>query len=150
MSVAVSGMSEQDVQLALKQPWTSIDNDSQGTSPTGLLGQEHPHPRAYGTFPRILKKYVREEHLLTLAEAIRKFSSLPAQRMRIADRGVIKEGLWADLVVFDENKIADLATFEKPNVLSVGMDYVLVNGEPVVANGNMTDALPGRVLRSLH
>ena len=81
--VAVFGMSEPDVTLALKQPWVSIDNDSQGTAPDGLLGKEHPHPRAYGTFPRILRKYVREEQLLTLEDAIRKFSSLPAQRMRL-------------------------------------------------------------------
>ena len=93
--VAVFGMDEPDVKLALKQPWVSIDNDSQGTSPDGLLGSEHPHPRAYGTFPRILRKYVREEKELTLADAIRKFSALPAQRMRLTDRGVLKQGMWA-------------------------------------------------------
>ena len=85
--VAVFGMSEPDVSLALQQPWVSVDNDSQGTALDGLLGQEHPHPRAYGTFPRILRKYVREEKKLKLEEAIRKFSALPAQRMRLADRG---------------------------------------------------------------
>ncbi len=91
--VAVFGMSEPDIVLALQQPWVSIDNDSSGTSPEGLLGQEHPHPRAYGTFPRILRKYVREEHKLTLEDAIRKFSALPAQRMRLTDRGVLKAGV---------------------------------------------------------
>ncbi|MFY9911409.1 MAG: D-aminoacylase, partial [Candidatus Sulfotelmatobacter sp.] len=85
--VAVFGMSERDVKLALQQPWVSIDNDSSGTSPDGILGQEHPHPRAYGTFPRILHKYVREEKVLSLPDAIRKFSALPAQRMRLTDRG---------------------------------------------------------------
>jgi N-acyl-D-amino-acid deacylase len=145
--VAVFGMSEPDVTLALKQPWVSIDNDSQGTSPDGPLGQEHPHPRAYGTFPRILRKYVREEHELTLEDAIRKFSALPAQRMRLTDRGVLKQGLWADLVIFDPATIRDLATFEQPNQLSQGMDYVLVNGVPVIAEGRMTRALPGKVLR---
>src|SRR4029079_8358920 len=99
--VAVFGMAERDISYALKQPWVSINNDSQGTSPEGLLGQEHPHPRAYGTFPRILRKYVREEKLLRLEEAIRKFTALPAERMRLADRGVLKSGMWADLVVFD-------------------------------------------------
>ena len=99
------GMDEPDVVLALKQPWVSVDNDSQGTAPEGLLGQEHPHPRAYGTFPRILRKYVREEKELTLADAIRKFSALPAQRMRLTDRGVLKQGMWADVVVFDPEKI---------------------------------------------
>ncbi|HEY1580618.1 MAG TPA: D-aminoacylase [Terracidiphilus sp.] len=145
--VAVFGMDEPDVALALKQPWVSIDNDSQGTSPEGLLGSEHPHPRAYGTFPRILRKYVREEHALTLPDAIRKFSALPAQKMRLTDRGVLKKGMWADVVLFDPEKITDKATFENPNQLSVGMDYVLVNGVPVIADGTMTGKLPGKVLR---
>ena len=147
MSVAVFGMSEQDVSYALKQPWVSIDNDSQGTALDGILGQEHPHPRAYGTFPRVLRKYVREENLLTLSEAIRKFSALPAQRMRLADRGVLKQGMWADIVIFDPNTIRDVATFDNPNQLSVGMQYVFVNGVPVIDGGKMTNSLPGRVLR---
>jgi N-acyl-D-amino-acid deacylase len=145
--VAVFGMDEPDVALALKQPWVSIDNDSQGASPEGLLGQEHPHPRAYGTFPRILRKYVREDGALTLSEAIRKFAALPAQRLRLTDRGVLKEGMWADVVVFDPAMVTDKATFENPNQLAAGMDYVLVNGVPVIADGKMTGALPGRVLR---
>ncbi len=145
--VAVFGMSEPDVLLALKQPWVSIDNDSQGTSPEGLLGKEHPHPRAYGTFPRILRKYVREENQLSLPEAIRKFSALPAQRMRLTDRGVLKQGMWADVVVFDPATITDKATFENPNQFSVGMEFVLVNGVPVIEKGKMTGALPGKVLR---
>jgi dihydroorotase/N-acyl-D-amino-acid deacylase len=145
--VAVFGMSEPDVKLALQQPWVSVDNDSQGTSTEGLLGSEHPHPRAYGTFPRILRKYVREEHALTLEDAIRKFSALPAQRMRFTDRGVLKAGMAADIVIFDPATIRDLATFEQPNQLSQGMDFVLVNGVPVIANGTMTNALPGKVLR---
>ncbi|HEY1947962.1 MAG TPA: D-aminoacylase [Bryobacteraceae bacterium] len=147
MSVAVFAMSEQDVALALKQPWVAVDNDSQGTATDGILGREHPHPRGYGTFPRILRKYVREEKLLSLPDAIRKFSALPAQRMRLADRGVLKNGMWADVTIFDPEKIRDLATFEKPNQLSVGMEFVLVNGIPVIENGKMTDALPGKVLR---
>jgi dihydroorotase/N-acyl-D-amino-acid deacylase len=147
MDVAVFAMNEQDVALALKQPWVSIDNDSQGTAPSGPLGREHPHPRAYGTFPRILRKYVREEKLLTLPEAIRKFSALPAQRMRLTDRGVLKKDMWADIVVFDPERVRDLATFENPNQLSEGMQYVLVNGVPVIDNGKMTESLPGKVLR---
>jgi N-acyl-D-amino-acid deacylase len=143
---AVFGMSEPDVTLALQQPWVSICNDSSGAAPTGLLGTEHPHPRAYGTFPRILRRYVREEHKLTLQDAVRKFSALPAQRMRLADRGVLKEGMWADIVVFDPATIRDLATFDNPNQLSEGMEYVLVNGVPVIEDGKMTNALPGRVL----
>jgi N-acyl-D-amino-acid deacylase len=144
---AVFGMQEDDVTLALVQPWVSINNDSSGTSPQGRLGEEHPHPRAYGTFPRILRKYVREEHRLSLAEAIRKFTALPAQRMRLTDRGVLKRGLWADVVVFDPATVADRSTFSSPNELAVGMQWVLVNGVPVIAEGQMTGAKPGHVLR---
>lgn len=146
-SVAVFGMSQPDVTLALQQPWVSIDTDSEGISPEGILGQNHPHPRAYGTYPRILRKYVREEHKLTLQDAIRKFTALPAQRMRFTDRGVLKAGMWADVVVFNPDTIRDLATFDKPNQLSQGMDDVLVNGVPVIDQGKMTGALPGKVLR---
>ena len=144
---AVFGMSEPDVTLALQQPWVAINNDSSGTAPEGRLGTEHPHPRAYGTFPRILRKYVREDKVLTLEDAIRKMSALPAQRMRLTDRGVLKEGMWADVVIFDPATIRDLATFEKPNQLSQGMEYVLVNGISVIEEGKMTGKLPGKVLR---
>jgi N-acyl-D-amino-acid deacylase len=145
--VAVFGMSQPDVTLALQQPWVAIDNDSSGTSPEGILDQEHPHPRAYGTFPRILRKYVREEKVLSLQDAIRKFSALPAQRLRLTDRGVLKSGMWADIVIFDPATVRDLATFDNPNQLSEGMDYVLVNGVPVIDQSKMTGALPGKVLR---
>jgi dihydroorotase/N-acyl-D-amino-acid deacylase len=144
--VAVFGMSQPDVTLALQQPWVAIDNDSEGTSPEGILGQAHPHPRAYGTFPRILSKYVREEKVLTLEDAIRKFSALPAQRMLLTDRGVLKQGMWADVVIFDPATVRDRATFDSPNQLSEGMDYVLVNGTPVIEQGKMTGKLPGKVL----
>jgi len=144
--VAVFGMSEPDVALILQQPWVSIDNDASGTSPEGLLGTEHPHPRAYATFPRILNKYVREEHKLTLADAIRKFTALPAQREHLTDRGVLKLGMWADVDVFDPDTIHDVAIYDDPNRLSVGMRYVLVNGVPVIDDGKMTGALPGQVL----
>jgi N-acyl-D-amino-acid deacylase len=145
--VAVFAMSEPDVALALVQPWVSINNDSEGTSTEGLLGEGHPHPRAYGTFPRILRKYVREEKKLSLEDAIRKFSALPAARMRLADRGVLKAGMWADVVMFDPETVRDVATFESPNQLSQGMEYVLVNGVLVIDGGKMTGALPGKVLR---
>ena len=145
--VAVFAVSEPDITLALQQPWVSIDNDSSGTSPNGLLGTEHPHPRAYATFPRILRKYVREEAKLSLPDAIRKFSALAAQRMGLVDRGVLKQGMWADIVVFAPDEVRDVATFENPNQLSQGMRYVLVNGVPVIDAGKATDALPGKVLR---
>src|ERR1700736_3852413 len=145
--VAVFGMSQPDVTLALQQPWVSIDNDSSGASPEGILGQEHPHPRDYGTFPRVLRKYVREDKALTLEDAIRKMSALPAQRLRLTDRGVLKAGMWADVVIFDPATVRDLATFDNPNQLSEGMEYVLVNGVPVIEQSKMTGAKPGKMLR---
>lgn len=145
--VAVFAMSEPDIAQAVSQPWVSFDNDSQGTAPTGLLGEEHPHPRAYGTFPRVIRKFVREDKLLRLEEAIRKMTALPAEKMRLVDRGVLKVGMWADVVVFAADRITDIATFENPNQLSVGMDAVLVNGVPVIRDGKATNALPGKILR---
>lgn len=144
--VVVFGMQDADMELALRQPWVSFDTDYHGTAPDGLLGRDHSHPRAYGTFPRILARYVRERKLLTLPDAIRKFTALPAQRMGLADRGVLKRGMWADLVVFDPDTVRDVATYEDPNRLAVGMRYVLVNGVPVIAGGQLTGALPGQVL----
>ena len=146
-AVAVFGMSEPDVALALEQPWVSINCDSEGAAPDGILSRSHPHPRAYGTFPRILRKYVREEKRLTLEDAIRKFTSLAAQRMRIGDRGVLKVGMWADVVVFDPATVRDRATFAQPHQLAEGMRWVLVNGVPVIADGKATGARPGKVLR---
>jgi N-acyl-D-amino-acid deacylase len=145
-NVAVFGMDEPDVRLILQQPWVSVDNDAAGASLEGVLATEHPHPRAYGTFPRILHKYVRDEHVLTLSDAIRKFSALPAQREHLVDRGVLKLGMWADVVVFNANEIHEVASYEDPNQLSVGMEYVLVNGVPVISSGKMTGALPGQIL----
>jgi dihydroorotase/N-acyl-D-amino-acid deacylase len=145
--VVVFGMSEPDVVLALQQPWVSIGTDDSATSPEGILGADHPHPRAYATFAQILAKYVREEGRLSLADAIRKFTALPAQREHLSDRGVIKLGMWADLVVFDPKAIRAVATYEDPNRFSEGMWYVLVNGVPVIEQGKMTGALPGKVLR---
>jgi dihydroorotase/N-acyl-D-amino-acid deacylase len=145
--VAVFGMSDEDIAYALRQPWVSIGVDSPGVAPEGLLGRELSHPRGYGAFPRILRKYVREEHLLTLEEAIRKFTSLPAKRMRLADRGVLEPGRWADVVVFDPQTVRDVATFDDPNRYALGMRFVLVNGVPVIEGGKMTGAKPGRVIR---
>jgi dihydroorotase/N-acyl-D-amino-acid deacylase len=114
---------------------------------TGPLAEGNAHPRGYGSFPRILGRYVRDEHVLTLEEAIRKMTSLAANRVHLLDRGIVKPGFFADVVVFDPQKIHDVATFEDPNRLSVGMRFVLVNGEPVVFEGKQTAALPGRPLR---
>jgi len=145
--IAAFGIFETDIVTTLRQPWVSICTDSQGTAPDGLLGKDHPHPRAYGTYARILRKYIREEKVLSLEEAIRKFTALPAQRMRLVDRGVIKKGMWADIVIFDPDRVCDLASFENPNQLSLGMEYVMVNGVPVICEGRATGALPGKVLR---
>jgi dihydroorotase/N-acyl-D-amino-acid deacylase len=145
--VAVFGMSQPDVTLALKQPWMSICDDASAQAPTGPLGQGHPHPRAYAAFSRIITKYVREDHVLTLAQAIHKMTALPAQRMGLSRRGTIKQGMWADIAIFDPAKLRAPATFEAPKQLARGIAYVLVNGVPVIAEGKMTQALPGKVLR---
>jgi N-acyl-D-amino-acid deacylase len=144
--VAVFGMSQPDVTLALQQPWVSICDDASAQAPTGPLGQDHPHPRAYAAFSRIITKYVRDEHALTLVDAIHKMTALPAQRMGLAQRGVIKKGMWADIAIFDPARLRSPATFEQPKQLAQGMSYVLVNGVPVIAEGKMTRALPGKVL----
>lgn len=141
------GMCESDMIFALQQRWVSVCTDSQGTAPDGILGDDHPHPRAYGSFPRVLTKYVRDNQVLSLEEAIRKFTSLPARRMRLRDRGILKEGMWADIVVFDPAFVKDRATYERPNQLASGMEYVFVNGEPVIFRGELTNALPGKVLK---
>ncbi|WP_426702254.1 N-acyl-D-amino-acid deacylase family protein [Rhodanobacter sp. Col0626] len=144
--VAVFGMSQPDVTLALQQPWMSICDDASAQAPTGPLGQGHPHPRAYAAFSRIITKYVRDEHALTLADAIHKMTALPAKRMGLTQRGTIKKGMWADIAIFDPATLRAPATFEEPKQLAEGMYYVLVNGVPVIANGKTTQALPGQVL----
>ena len=140
-------MSEQDIETALKFPWTSIGSDA-GTAekPGGDDALGLPHPRSYGNFPRVIARFVREKHTLTLEDAIRKMTSWPATRMRIANRGLIREGMWADAVVFDYDKIQDRATYENPDVPTDGIDYVLVNGAVVVDHGKHTGARPGKVI----
>ncbi len=138
-------MSEDNVKLQLQQPWMKFGTDAGGFDPDSARGLTHP--RAYGTFPRILGKYVRDEQVMPLEEAIRKMSSAVATRLSIHDRGTIKQGMFADIVVFDPATIQDHATFEEPHQLSTGMHYVLVNGMVVVRDGVHTGAKPGRVLR---
>ena len=140
-------MSEQDIETALKFPWTSIGSDA-GTALT--LGGDDAlglaHPRSYGNFPRVIGRYVRETHTLTLEDAIRKMTSWPATRMRIADRGLIREGMWADVVIFDYDKIQDRSTYEHPDVTPDGIDFVIVNGQVVIDHGKHTGARPGKIL----
>ena len=144
--VAVVGMSQPNVTLALEQPWMSICDDASAQAATGPLGEGHPLPRAYAAFARIITKYVRKEHALSLPDAIRKMTALPAQRMGLAQRGVIEDGMWADINICDPAKLRAPATFEEPKQLALGIFYVLVNGVPVIANGKMRVALPGKVL----
>jgi len=139
-------MSEDDVKDAMRYPWVSVGTDSDARRPDGPLGAGQPHPRSYGTFPRILGRYVRDEHVLPLPEAIRKMTSLAASQMKIADRGTIKEGFFADLVVFDQKTVADTATFEKPQQYPVGIETVIVNGTVTVDGGRHTGAHAGRAL----
>ena len=140
-------MTEDDVRTALKHPLVSIDTDSGAQAEDGPLSQSKSHPRAWGTFARILGKYVRDEKLLTLEEAVRKMTSRPAARVGLADRGMLRPGFAADITVFDPATIRDVATFEDPNHYAVGVRHVFVNGQAVVTDGRITDARPGRPLR---
>ena len=137
-------MNEDDVRTVISNPLTSVISDSWVTAPSA---GGKPHPRVYGTFPRVLARYVREEKLLTLEDAIRKMTSLPAGKLRVEDRGIIREGLWADIVIFDPDTIKDKATYSDPHQYPEGIKYVIVNGQVVVENGKLTGAMPGKVLR---
>ncbi len=140
-------INEDDLKLAMQQPWVSIGSDGSALATSGPLRAGVPHPRNFGTFPRVLGKYVREEHVLTLEQAVHKMTGLTARQMHIADRGLIKEGLAADLVVFDPDTIADRATFTDPFQYSVGVSTVIVNGRLVLDNGRHTGARPGVIIR---
>ncbi len=139
--------SEPDMIYALKQPFTSIGSDGSAMSPEGPRGRSQPHPRSYGTFPRLLGRYVRELKTLSLPEAVKKATSMNAEKINIPDRGLLKAGYWADVTVFDPNTIADQATYVNPHQYAVGVSYVIVNGEVVLDNGRHTGAMPGRVIR---
>ena len=141
-------MSEDDVRLAMKQPWVSFVTDNPGQATDGPFAEDLAHPRAFGGMARVLGRYVRDEHVLTLEDAVRKMTSLPARRIRLLDRGIVRPGMAADLVVFDLDRIRDLATFEKPLQYSEGFSHVVVNGRVVLDDGKMTEERPGRPLRS--
>jgi N-acyl-D-amino-acid deacylase len=146
-SCIISIMNEDDVRTALRHPMVSIDTDSETRAEDGPLSVSKSHPRAWGTFPRILGKYVREEKLLTLEEAIRKMTSRPAARVGLSDRGILRPGMAADITVFDPATIRDVSTFEDPNHYSVGVRHVLVNGRAVIEEGKITAERPGRILK---
>ncbi|MCC6915538.1 MAG: D-aminoacylase [Rhodospirillaceae bacterium] len=136
-------INEEDVQRIMKYPFTAIATDGR----VGKLGEGSPHPRSYGTFPRVLGRYVRELKVLTLEDAVRKMSSLPADRLGLKDRGRLAAGAWADVVVFDPATVTDKATYQNPHQYPDGIPYVIVNGVPVVDNGKWNDAGPGQVLK---
>jgi len=136
-------MNEKEVENIMADPIVSVASDS-GIRKYGLGA---PHPRGYGTNTRVLARYVRERHIISLPEAIRKMTSLPAHAFRFIDRGLVREGYAADVVIFDPNTVEDKATFEKPHQYPVGIEWVIVNGEVVCEHGGMTGKLPGKVIR---
>jgi N-acyl-D-amino-acid deacylase len=140
-------MREDDVRLALSNPLISIGTDSPAKAEDGPLSESKSHPRGWGSFARILGKYVRDEKLISLESAIRRFTSRPATRVGLTDRGVLRPGMKADVTIFDPATIRDVSTFIDPAHYSVGVQYVLVNGKAVVANGKITAERPGEALR---
>jgi dihydroorotase/N-acyl-D-amino-acid deacylase len=146
-SVITAIMDEGDVRTALKHPLVGIGTDSGARAEDGRLSESKSHPRGWGTFPRILGHYVRDEHLLTLEEAVRKMTSKAAARVHLADRGILRPGMAADITVFDPITIRDVATFERPNRYAAGIRHVFVNGRRVVADGSITNERPGKPLR---
>jgi N-acyl-D-aspartate/D-glutamate deacylase len=139
--------SESDLQYGLKQPWTSLCLDAGELSLDGPLYEPHTHPRAFGAMPRFLGRYVRDQHLLPLEQAVRKMTSLPAQRERLRGRGLLKEGYFADITIFDPGSIQETATYTEPASLSEGVKYVFVNGQLEFQDGKLTGVQAGRALR---
>jgi N-acyl-D-amino-acid deacylase len=150
LSMIVFSMNEEEVVEIMRHPAGMFGSDGCAVAPYGLTAARKVHPRFYGTYPRILGRYVREKQLLTLEQAIHKMTGLPARKLCLKDRGLLKKGYQADIVVFDPKQIADTATFEDPHQYPVGIQHVLVNGEPVIANGEHTGRLPGKILKRNH
>jgi N-acyl-D-amino-acid deacylase len=146
VSVISFGMSEEDVRRVMQSPHGMVGSDGSAVSPRGILGRGKPHPRFYGTFPRVIGHYVREG-VIPLQEAVRKMTSAPAQKLCLRDRGLLREGFKADITVFDPARVKDEATFVEPHQFASGIPYVIVNGEIVIDGGEHTGALPGRALR---
>ena len=140
-------MSEENVRRKIAKPWVSFGSDAGAPAAEGIFLESSRHPRTYGNFARLLGKYVRDEGIISLEEAIRRMTSLPAANLGILERGELREGFLADVVVFDPERIGDNATFEEPHQYATGMRHVFVNGEQVLRNGRHTGAKPGRVVR---
>jgi N-acyl-D-amino-acid deacylase len=140
-------MSEDNVRRQIALPWVSFDSDEGSYATEGVFLKSNPHPRAYGCFARLLAKYVREQKVIPLAEAIRRLTSFPAETLKLDRRGALKPGHFADVVVFDPARIRDHATFEQPHQYSTGVAHVFVNGVQVLKDGEHTGAKPGRVVR---
>jgi len=138
---------EEDIIRFMQEPLVAFETDASTTAPYGVLAESKPHPRGYGTYPKILGAFVRESQIISLEEAIRKMTSLPAISVDLFDRGLLKDGFWADVVIFNPNTIIDKATYADPHQYPEGIEYVIVNGEIVIEQGNHTEKLPGKVLR---
>ena len=147
VGVVYFSMSEDNVRRKVALPWVSFCSDAGALAAEGVFLESNTHPRAYGSFARLLGRYVRDEGVVPLAEAVRRLTSFPAANLKIRDRGRLQEGWFADVVVFDADRIGDRATFDQPHQYAEGMVHVFVNGEQVVRDGEHTGALPGRVVR---
>ena len=150
VAVVKFAMSEDNLERVLAHPLVVVGSDGNSFAPYGVLSKGKPHPRSYGTFPRVLGKYVREERVLTLPDAIRKMTSMAAEKFGLAGRGRLAEGIFADIVVFNPDMVLDGADFREPHTYPVGIDYVFVNGRQVIKRGEHTGELPGKVLKHRH
>lgn len=147
VTMTIESMGDEDIERIMENRYTMIGTDGWGVSDDGKFDYGKPHPRFYGTYPRILGRYVRDKGLLSLEDAIRKMTSFPAQKLRLFDRGLLREGAFADIVIFNPKTVLDLATFDNPHQFPKGVHYVLVNGQIMVDNEEITDKLPGTVVR---
>ena len=140
-------MSEENIKKKIALPWMRFGSDAGSMIPEGKFLESNTHPRAYGNFARLLGKYVRDEGVITLEEAINKLTFNPAKTLKIKKRGLLQAGYYADVVIFDKDKIQDYATFSKPHQFSTGVNHVIVNGKQVIKHGNHTGATPGRFIK---
>jgi N-acyl-D-amino-acid deacylase len=140
-------MSEENLSAQFAKPWVSLGSDAEALAPEGVFLKSNPHPRAYGNHARFLAKYVREQKLMPLEEGIRRLTGLPAANLKLKDRGLLRTGFHADLAVFDPAKVQDHATFDRPHQYASGVVHVVVNGRPVLVDGEHTGERPGRVVR---